>query len=801
MPTLCLLLAAGLLARPAERLDRGLCAVAGEAGTHISWRLLPADPADLGFSVYRLAADGTPRRLNAKPITATTDALDPDPGAAGYLLKAVRDGREGPELARCAGNDRPYLAWPLDGKDGVQKLGLGDLDGDGRLDFVLKRPDANIDPWHKYWQRSPGTYTLDAVSADGKLLWRRDMGWAIERGIWYSPYLVADLDGDGRAEVALKAGDGDPRDADGKVRSGAEWLVVLDGRNGRERARVAWPDREGFGADEAGYNYASRNQLAVACLDGQRLSLLALRGTYTVMKVDAYDLAGGQLRPRWRYQSDAAEPKYRGQGAHFTQAADLDADGRDEVILGSLVLDDDGKPLWCTKLGHPDALYLGDLDPRRPGLEVFYVMESRQTRNGLCLADARTGAILWGLDKPTKHVHSKGFCSDVDPLSPGSEGYGADSADHQPTGDRWLYAASGKLLSTTQDYGFGVNTAYWDADLQRELLRGGRVMDFGGDTTRGAYAGGVVMVADLVGDWREEIVTSVEGELRLYVTPEPAFDRRVTLLADPVYRGDVAMNANAYTQVPSHLVCFERVSPNLNLQVGLDGDPAAVRAVVVAPFDRPVRGTLKLTADQGPVTPAEVAIDVAPGERQVVAARRGALGDVRVTATFNGPGAHLAMTSPGEGLVPNGGMEAVVGNSVGAWTWWSRDNSGSAAPSTADPHGGRRCAALSFDGTADWAFTNSARRAVKPGQRVEARGWARSEACDELALAVVAYQAGKLVTWSMARAIRKGAHGWREFTAAATVPDGVDTIVVRWTGGGRTRVWLDDVSLRIAGGP
>ena len=122
-------------------------------------------------------------------------------------------------------------------------MGVGDLDGDGRYDFVLKTPNQNIDPYVQYWTKSPDTYHLEARTADGRRLWNQDLGWSIERGIWYSPFIVFDLDGDGKAEVIAKTGEGVPRDAAGRVQSGPEWATVFDGATGREVARVPWPSR------------------------------------------------------------------------------------------------------------------------------------------------------------------------------------------------------------------------------------------------------------------------------------------------------------------------------------------------------------------------------------------------------------------------------------------------------------------------------------------------------------------------------------------------------------------------------
>lgn len=543
--------------RVAEKLDRGLVALPAPDGIYLSWRLLREDPADIAFHVYRAEGGADPDRLTDNPVSLTTDFTHKGaslaPGAR-YYVRGLTGGQEGapsPDaIAGASADGAAFLRIGLDGTNTFQKAGVVDLDGDGRYDFVLKTPNANIDPWIKYWKPSPETYKIEARRGDGALLWRNDLGWGIERGIWYSPYIAGDLDGDGRAEVAAKIGEGDPRDPDGRVTKGAEWLVVWDGLTGKERARAPWPDRSGFGEDDRAYNLASRNQLAIAHLDGRTPCLIALRGTYSTMKAEAYEFDGKGLRPLWKYTDAEGGPAYRGQGAHFTHAADIDGDGRDEVILGSAVIDDNGTPLWSTWLGHPDHCYVGDIDPTRPGMEIYYGIETRQPRHGMCLVDAPSGKILWSWDKPTKHIHSYGLCSDIDPAHPGSECYGADSADHKPTGDRWLWSAQGKILSREIDLGFGVRTAYWDADPQREILRGDRVLDHGGEAHPGKAPGSWVLTADICGDWREEIIASLPGEMRIYSTTIPARDRRVTLMQDPIYRADVTMCTMGYTQVP-----------------------------------------------------------------------------------------------------------------------------------------------------------------------------------------------------------------------------------------------------------
>ena len=539
--------------RVAERLDRALTATAAEGGgTYVSWRMLPSDPKATTFHLYRRAGDGKSVRVTDQPVCKVTGVAVPGaPDAARYHSRAMVGGREGADSRPATALPAGYLRLKLKGDYTFQKVGIADLDGDGRYDYVIKQPHDNIDPWFKYWKRSPETYKLEAYRHDGEFLWRYDLGWAIERGIWYSPYVVADLDGDGKAEVAVKTGEGDPRDEEGKVRSGPEHVTILDGLTGKPRTRADWPSRKHF-TGEHGYNYASRNQLGVAYLDGRTQCLIVERGTYNVTIVDAYEFSGGQLKKLWRW-TNRSEPKtYWGQGAHWMHAGDIDGDGRDEVLIGSAVIDDDGRALWSTGLGHPDHFYLGDLDPRRAGLEIYYGIEPRRPDNAMCMIDAKTGRILWGHDEPTKHIHSSGLASDIDPKHPGAECY---SGERDLKDKRWLRTARGEVLDVGCERmgGLSPRAAYWDADPQRELLINGRIWKYaqlGKKPIRENITGRVVAVADVLGDWREEIITSVPGEMRVYTTGNPAADRRPCLMTDPVYRADVTHAAMGYYQVP-----------------------------------------------------------------------------------------------------------------------------------------------------------------------------------------------------------------------------------------------------------
>ncbi len=535
-------------ARAVETLERGVVAAPDSAGhVYVGWRLLASDPENVAFNVYRSeSAGGAGQKLNNRPITDSCNFVDAESGRGGgfYAVESVA-GRKRLERSKAV------QAWAV--QDGIacsrielsararaQKVGVADLDGDGALDYLVKQPDFNVDPYQKpgYWKKSQEPYTLEAYRHDGTLLWQYDMGWAIEEGIWYSPVVVYDIDGDGRAEVYTKAGEGDARDADGRVTAGAEWLVKLDGRTGKVLAKLPWPSREGF--DD--YNYYCRNILGVAYLDGLQPHLIVERGTYKIIKVQAYD---PELKLKWSWEASGGNSTYRGQGTHGLQVADIDGDGRDELVIGSAAIDDDGKSLWTTRLGHPDVCYVADIDPANPGLEIFYGIEPRRKENGVCLVDARSGRILWGYNGPTTHVHSQGMVGDLDPSRPGLECY----AGEKDGSNYWLYDARGTRISDKSFGELAPRAVYWTAEPVKSIVTAGKITPYQGSPV-GTIKGRVVAIADCLGDWREEIITSVDGEIRIYTTTIPTQQRRVCLMQDRQYRTGVAMETMGYFYPP-----------------------------------------------------------------------------------------------------------------------------------------------------------------------------------------------------------------------------------------------------------
>jgi hypothetical protein len=545
--------------RIVERLDRGVAAyVDGDRNVYVGWRLLGSDPDDIAFDVYR-EVGGRQTKLTARPVTATTDFVDRNAArtaaTARYWVVPVAGGRAGEASAKVpvatlhADGEPAYVSVPLqnDVLPAGRRLGIADLNGDGQFDFVLLRGAGSKDPSSR--EASQHTYTIEAYLHDGTFLWRNDLGDGIEPGNWFSPFIVYDLDGDGKAEVALKTAPTGLRQPDGRVTTGPEWLSIWDGATGRELARGDWTPRNARFGDHGRVN---RNQLGVAYLDGKTPCVIVARGTYKAMTAEAWTYRDGRLTRLWSWDGDEENPIVRSQGAHTMLVCDVDADGRDEVLLGSAVLDDNGVLLWSAGVGHVDKVIVTDIDPSRPGLEVYFGAETiHEDGLGVHVRDAATGELLWSIGEKTIHVR-QGMVADVDPSRPGLESLAAeDSKGHNSmrivgNSNRYMFDAGGRLFARDADVPLLNQTenddwVWWDAGLLRQHLVepegvGPVIEKYGfGEVQRG-FRGTVIATGDFSGDWREEIITVLPGELRIYSTTISALDRRVTLLEDNTYR-------------------------------------------------------------------------------------------------------------------------------------------------------------------------------------------------------------------------------------------------------------------------
>ncbi|MGD9929384.1 MAG: silent information regulator protein Sir2 [Mangrovibacterium sp.] len=551
-----------------EQLNRGLTTAWTEKGkaVYLNWRLLKTDSDIVQFNVYR-SASGKTKILNNQPVGETTGFTDRVPvlGQADYWLESV-DGAtkqlsEKITVSFSASSTPNYKSIRLNQAVTAGRVAVADLNGDGAYDYIIRHPASNVDPGVANPDDGT-TYKIEAYLSDGTYLWTKDLGPGIEPGVWYSPFVVYDFDGDGKAEVVLKTASHDYlKNEKGRVYGGSEYLSVLDGMTGIERARADWPERNDRFGNLVRQN---RNQLGMAYLDGKTPCILTARGTYKLMVVDAWQLNNGKLEKLWRWDGDEENPLVRSQGAHNMVCGDVDGDGRDEVLLGSCMLDDNGTLLWSAGLGHPDKAYLTDIDPQRAGMEVLLALEPWHDNGyGVCLLDAKTGQHIWGIGHKTFHV-GDGMVADIAPDTPGLECFASEDKKGGST-DKYLLSAQGKRLASNEKVPACRNWIWWDTGNTRQLFFGddnqwgaesssnGKSQSIGywnGEKITDGITGDIILIADVFGDWREEVITTLPGELRIYHTNIPAVDRKVTLMQDGIYRSYVLQRSQGYPQAP-----------------------------------------------------------------------------------------------------------------------------------------------------------------------------------------------------------------------------------------------------------
>lgn len=528
-----------------EKLDRGFIALQNsKESVYLGWRLFFNDNENTIFKLYKKVADKNEILLKEGFFTNFIDTNLKIGEVVIYILRIFTNNRlqqEEFKKLEIKENFTPYIEIPLNGIYTFQQITVADLDKDGSLEFIIKQPDYNVDPYQApgYWKKSETTYKIEAYKLDGTFLWRYDMGPSIEAGIWYSPWIVYDLDGDGRAEVYCKASDGDYRDQRGIVERGPEYLVKLDGLTGEIVKRIPWISRKGY----PDYNYASRNFLNIAFLDGINPFLIMSRGTYNLIRTYAFDK---ELNLIWKWESKwGSYPDFWGQGAHTLVCADIDQDGFDEIILGAATLEENGKEKWSLQKGHPDVIYVADINPNRPGLEIFYGFETKQDKHGICLVDAKTGKIIWGHIYPTNHIHNQGMAADILAEYPGIELYAGERDENI----RWLYSAEGKLIEKITDLPLTIRALWWDADPQKEVIIKNNIQKWKGKVYQ-SIEGKVISVMDCLGDYREEVIVSYKGAIRIYTTTIFTDKSYPCLLLDKQYRKGVVTQTMGYYYPP-----------------------------------------------------------------------------------------------------------------------------------------------------------------------------------------------------------------------------------------------------------
>ncbi len=573
-----------------ERLDRGLIAInrPGE-GVYLGWRLFGTDPSSISFHINRNG-----QQITSNPVTNSTNYMDSDGSVEDiYTILPFIDGVQQQISKEASVWSNAYLDLPLNRPPAGSFHGssytyepndcsTADLDGDGEYEIIVKWYPSNAK------DNSQSGYTgptlLDAYKLDGTQLWRINLGQNIRSGAHYTQFIVYDFEGDGMAELACKTAPGtidgegnyvllnnDDPNADytnsgGYVLAGPEYLTVFDGLTGAERSTVPYVPARG-NVSSWGDNYGNRVDrflAGVGYLDGVHPSLIMCRGYYTRTVCAAWDFVNGNLVERWVFDTNNGYGHYAGKGNHQVSIADVDNDGKDELIYGAIVIDDDGSGHHASTWGHGDALHVSDFDLDNPGQEIFMPVEYASSnpsdqRPSVVMRDANTGQVLW--QKFANGDFGRGVCANIDPNHPGAESWAS--------GGHGLYDSKGNQIGNIPS---GINfTIWWDDDLTRELLDGTKLDKWNPAANNGNGGNNRIFTiyhqdvseingskanpnlqADLFGDWREELVyrRNSNDALRIFTSTYLTNHRLYTLMHDPQYRCAVAWQNVGYNQPP-----------------------------------------------------------------------------------------------------------------------------------------------------------------------------------------------------------------------------------------------------------
>ena len=549
-----------------EKLNRGIYAVKSSQGMFVSWRFNADDASDAEFRLYR-----DDNLIYTSASGEATCFLDKSGNTSSvYRVDTYENGNLKSSESCSLSSGSGYFDIPLNKPSGscsysANDCSVGDVDGDGQYEIFLKWDPENSKD-NSYDGYTDNVY-IDCYTLTGKMLWRIDLGKNIRAGQHYTQFLVADFDGDGKAEMTCKTADGtkdgtgqvignawaDNRNSSGYVLSGSEYYTLFDGMTGAALDTVSYEFPRG-NVNDWGDKYGNRVDRflgAVAYLDGVHPSAVSVRGYYTRMTAVAYDVVNKKLVKRWTHDSGSNAYDGYGNGNHNCMPADVDGDGKQEIVLGATCIDDNGKTLWCTNKGHGDAMHLGDFLPDRNGLELWVCHEA--SPYGLSLIDAGNGNIIFHKDGSK----DTGRCG-ADNVYAGNKG-----AEFWGASESTVFNGQGQSIGTQRP---GQNFfVYWDGDAEREILDGTTVSKFISPTNIKTIftASGCMSIngtkavpslcADIIGDWREEMIFPLENSsaLRVFATSSATDIRLTTLMHDPQYRMQVSGEQNCYNQ-PAH---------------------------------------------------------------------------------------------------------------------------------------------------------------------------------------------------------------------------------------------------------
>lgn len=717
-----------------ENLDRGVLAIRTGSNNYISWRWLGTEDDGITFNLYR---NGT--KVNASPLTVCNYTDNGAAATASYTVKAVLNGIEQSASAAVTPWAQQYLKVPItaptggyvtkpDGtKDTINYVynandaSVADLDGDGAWEIILKWDPSNSKDNSQ--SGFTGNTYIDAYKLNGTRLWRIDFGRNIRSGAHYLDFMVYDFDGDGKAEMMARTAEGtkdgtgvvigsstaDYRNSGGYVLSGPEYVTVFNGLTGKAMATVnLYPPRGTVGdwGDTYG-NRVDRFKACVAYLDGQRPSAVFTRGYYAKWGAEALDWRNGQLTQRWTYMCPnvKTDPCYE-EGAHSVSVADVDGDGKHEIITGSLILDDNGTMYYNTTVGHGDALHVSDLDPDIAGLEVSHIQEPVGDA-GLYMYSGKDKKMMWKIPSGSGVTEGpgRGVCADISAAYRGAESWVAGG------GISGVYDCKGKLttLGAPQSCNF---LAWWDGDLLRELLNNTMIDKFGTGRLLTAYNIAPIasnngskstpaLSGDIFGDWREEVIwrASANDALYIFATTTPSTYKFRTFLHDPQYRVALAWQNTGYNQ-PPHVSYYlgdgmaTPTKPNITI-VGANTVPTVSITAPAnnATYVAPASITINATAADANGSVAKVDFyngttllgsdntsaysftwtNVAAGTYTIMAVATDNLGatttSTAITITVTAPACTATATASGNTTICQGGSLTLTASSGASYIW------------------------------------------------------------------------------------------------------------------------------------
>lgn len=527
--------------------NRRLVAQQIEGGAvFLSWSSLAEDPEGLAFDVYRLGPskwrDHAGFRVTESPIVSGTSFRDEtvsgSEGRFHYYVKEVPQGgapgrRSFWASVTASAKDSPaaQLATfePLYRQGSITPV-FGDLDGDGTLDCVTRLDNGIREGTSDRGLR----IEMEAFASHGKSLWRRDLCGFHEvfGNANNAPFVVWDMDGDGRAEVLARMAIGE-----------SVVLAMLDGMTGEILDTAPWPDMI---TDIQ--RSSSRIHLAIAYLDGERPFAVAQTGLYENERLTAFD---ANLEVVWDFKSLG---ETNGSGSHRIVVEDVDGDGRDEVFDGTTCLNADGTVRWSLYRRHADHVFVQDFLSDREGLEVCFIVETSM-HAGIYMASADTGELIWKRNRQDDPAWTHGHHGWAADIFEGAEGIEliSNRAGH---GDRNFLAFSPRGLRLFEGFPHDKLPFEWDGDATRELVEkdgsGWGEWDGQRHVPLGRLPGlaldaKVLMAADLYGDFRDELVVEASTEdggrrIAVIAAQRPLGHRRADPKEDRSYRLWIARN-------------------------------------------------------------------------------------------------------------------------------------------------------------------------------------------------------------------------------------------------------------------